>query len=312
MATAWLFPGQGSYAVGMGQAWAALSNGARDVFAQSADVLGFDLPRIIADGPAEVLAATDNQQPALLVTSIAILEAAAERRDLPEPDYVAGHSVGEYAALVAARALGFGDALRLVRARAELMRAAGDESPGGMAAVLGLEDALVEDVCRPITGVQVANYNAPGQVVVSGTKSGVGAAVAALESAGARRVIPVRITVAAHSQLMAPAAASLARLVDATSIQDAEVPVVANVTARPISTADEIRDELRRQLVSSVRWADSIRFMLDSGVRHFYEVGPGTVLSGLVKRIARGLPFAKEVVVVSLDAPPADGMAKPA
>lgn len=288
MSDAWLFPGQGSHHVGMAMAWAERSDAARAVLAESAEVLGMDMPGLMRDGPADVLDDTYNQQPALLVADVAVLRAVAP--SLAPPAFVAGHSLGEYAAFVAAGALTFADALRLVRERARLMQEAGRQAPGGMAAILGLDDDVVEAACAAIDGVQVANYNAPGQVVVSGEAPAVAEACARLEAAGAKRIIPVRITVAAHSHLMARAQEAFNALVDAVPVADARIPIVANVTARPIRTADEVVAEMRGQLTAGVRWADGIEHMIAGGVDAFHELGPGSVLTGLVKRIARGYP----------------------
>ncbi len=300
MGAAWLFPGQGSQYVGMVTAWSVASPCARAALDEAIEALGLDLPRLLAEGPDEVLGDTYNQQPALLAASVAILRAASER--LPEPRFVAGHSLGEYSALVAAGALGYPDALRLVRERGRLMREAGRAAPGGMAAVLGLPDAAVEAVCTGIDGVQVANYNAPGQVVISGTVAGVDAATARLRDEGARRVMPLPITIAAHSHLMAPVAGSFAALVHAAPLAEAGVPVIANVTAEPITAPDAIRTELAGQLTASVRWTATIEAMAAAGVTDYYEIGPGRVLLGLVKRIlaARGDP---EPRLISLDTP---------
>lgn len=300
MSTAWLFPGQGSHYVGMASAWAERSEGARAVLAESAEVLGMDMPGLMRDGPADVLHDTYNQQPALLVADVAIMRAIGD--SVGAPAFVAGHSLGEYAAYVAAGALTFADALRLVRERARLMQESGTRTPGGMAAILGLDDREVEAICDTIDGVQVANYNAPGQVVVSGEAPAVAAACARLEAAGAKKIIPVRITVAAHSHLMGQAQAAFNALIETTAVRAATLPIVANVTARPIQAADAIVAEMRGQLTSSVRWAAGIAFMIAAGVDTFYELGPGTVLTGLVKRIARGHPERK-IVARSLAEP---------
>lgn len=286
----------------MASGWADRSAAARGALAEAADVLGYDLPGLMADGPAETLEETSHQQPALLVAAVAALRGLGD--DLPPPAFVAGHSVGEYAALVAAGSLAYRDALSLVQTRAQLMREAGTRHPGGMAAILGLDDATVEAACAGLSGVQVGNYNAPGQVVVSGTVDGVAAAVDALQAAGAKRIVPIRITVAAHSPLMAEASAAFNARVDALAVADARVPVVANVTARPITAADDVRAEMRAQLTHAVRWTASVEAMLAAGVTTFLEIGPGAVLGGLVKRIARGWPDV-EVNVRSLGEPPA-------
>jgi [acyl-carrier-protein] S-malonyltransferase len=300
MSAAWLFPGQGSQYVGMATDWAEASPCARAALDEATEALGFDLPRLLAEGPDEVLGDTFNQQPALLAASTAILRAASE--GLPEPAFVAGHSLGEYSALVAAGVLGYPDALGLVRERGRLMRQAGTAAPGRMAAVLGLPDEAVEAVCAAVDGVQVANYNAPGQVVISGTVAGVDAATERLRAQGARRVMPLPITIAAHSHLMAPVAGAFAARVQAAPLAEARVPVVANITAQPITRPDAIRAELAGQLTASVRWTATIEAMAAAGVTDYYEIGPGRVLLGLVKRVlaARGQP---EPRLVSLDTP---------
>ena len=297
---AWLFPGQGSQYVGMTSAWARASDCARLALDEAADVLGFDLPGLMADGPEADLNDTYNQQPAILAASVAILRAALDA--LPAPAFVAGHSLGEYSALVAAGAVGYPDALRLVRERGRLMRLAGTRAPGRMAAVLGLDDAAVEAVCREVPGVQVANYNAPGQVVISGTIAGVETASARLKDAGARRIMPLPITIAAHSQLMEPAADAFAPAIAEAPIGPAAVPLVANVSAQPIADAADIRRELADQLTASVRWTQTIEGMAAAGVTAFYEIGPGRVLSGLVKRIVPAGGGA-EPAIYSLDVP---------
>lgn len=285
MAVAWLFPGQGSQYVGMAAGWAAQSADARETLAESAAVLGFDLPRLISEGPESELADTYNQQPAVFAASIAILRAVAP--DVPPPAFVAGHSLGEYSALVAAGALEFADGLRLVRERGRLMKLAGERSPGRMAAILGLEDAAVEEVCTDIEGVQVANYNSPGQVVISGATQGVEIAVALLSERGAARVVTLPITIAAHSALMSSVADEFGGVVAQADLKEAQVPVVANVLARPITLQGDLRTELQSQLTAPVRWTESVRFMAEQGVTEYYEIGPGHVLTGLVKRIHR-------------------------
>ncbi len=288
MSVAWLFPGQGSQAVGMAGAWARRSSCAREALDEAAEVLGFDLPGLMAEGPEELLSDTYNQQPALLAASVAILRAAYE--DLPAPAYVAGHSLGEYSALVAAGALSYPDALGLVRERGRLMQQAGQRQPGRMAAILGLDDRIVEECCAAIEGAEVANYNAPGQVVISGSDLGIDAAVEALERAGAKRIVVLPITIAAHSALMTEAAAPFARQLEAVALAPASVPVVANLSASPIQAVDDIRRELVEQLTGSVRWSESVTYMADAGVTDYYEIGSGRVLCGLAKRILRGRP----------------------
>lgn len=288
---AFLFPGQGSQAVGMGQALAQRYPVARETFAEANAILGFDLARLCFEGPADVLTDTRNAQPALLTTSIAALRVLQqERADLPAPAWVAGHSLGEYSALVAAGSLAFADAVRLTRARGELMALAGELRPGSMAAILRLEDAQVVEICTRAAAesgdvVQVANYNAPGQVVISGGTAGVAAAAAAAKAAGGR-VIPLAVSIAAHSALMAPAVEPFAERVAATPFARPTIPIIGNVKAAPLTTGDDIRSELVAQLTASVRWTASIQAMVAAGVTRFVEIGPGNVLTGLVKRIA--------------------------
>lgn len=297
---AWLFPGQGSQYVGMASEWAERYSVARHVLDEASDVLGFDLAGLIAGGPEETLADTYNQQPAVLAASVAVLRAAAE--ELPPPAFVAGHSLGEYSALVAAGSLSYGEALVLVRERGRLMRKAGSLRPGRMAAVLGLDDEVVERTCAAIDGAQVANYNAPGQVVISGTRDGVDAACDALDDAGAKRIVSLPITIAAHSTLMDSVSDEFSLAIEDAAVAEAEVPAVANTSAQPITSARDIRAELRRQLTSCVRWTDTVEFMMGQGVTCYYEVGPGKVLTGLLKRIARAGGFHLEVAR-SLDTP---------
>jgi [acyl-carrier-protein] S-malonyltransferase len=299
MSVAWLFPGQGSHAVGMASAWAERSSCAREALDEAAEVLGFDLPRLMAEGPEDLLGDTYNQQPALLAASVAILRASFD--ELPEPAFVAGHSLGEYSALVAAGAIAYPDALILVRERGRLMREAGQRSPGRMAAILGLDDATVEALCGAIDGVQVANYNAPGQVVISGSLAGVDAALADLKAAGAKRCVVLPISIAAHSALMGPAAEQFGQTLAQATILDASLPLVANLSGRPISEAAEIRKELHGQLTGSVRWTSSVEFMADSGVDTYLEIGSGRVLCGLVKRILR--ERAESPRIVALEEP---------
>ncbi len=301
MSVAWVFPGQGSHSVGMASAWSDVHPVVTNVLATADQVLGRNLTGLIEAGPLEALSDTRNQQPALLATSIAILRGAAA--DLPPPAFVAGHSVGEFAACVAAAALTYEDALTLVEARAQLMHEAGERNPGRVAAVLGLSDAEVESICADVDGAEIANYNSPGQVVISGTIAGIEGASAYLIEAGARRVIPLNISVAVHSSLMAGAAAAFADRIAETTISAPRVPIVGNVSAMPLNSADELREELQQQLTASVRWTKSVEAMLDAGVDTFIEIGPGNVLGGLIKRIARGREI-DDLIIESLANPP--------
>jgi [acyl-carrier-protein] S-malonyltransferase len=293
---AYVFPGQGSHYVGMGKDLYDSSPAARAVFQEADAALGFDLSGLCFDGPAETLTDTVNQQPALLTMSVAVLAALRSVDKLIQtPAFVAGHSLGEFSALVAAGALDFAPAVRLVRERGRLMKAAGEETPGAMAAVLNLGDSVVETVCAEASqqvgglGVVCANFNAPGQIVISGEKGALEAASALAKERGARRVIPLAVSMASHSPLMAGAAREFAAAVAAAPWRDARIPVVANVTARPISAVQEIKAELVAQLTSPVRWTDSVEFMAAQGVTEFLEIGPKDVLAGLIRRIAEGL-----------------------
>lgn len=291
---AWVFPGQGSQAVGMGQDLAEAYPAARAVFEEADALLGWSLSSLCFAGPKETLDDTVNAQPALLTASIAALRALEAEGHLPEPAFVAGHSMGEYTALVAAGALTFADGLRLVRERGRLMKLAGERAPGRMAAIIGLTDDAVEETCASIAGVQVANYNSPGQVVISGTQEAVEAAAEALKEKGARRVIPLAVSIASHSELMASIVEEFAQAVAATPLRPPCVPLVANVTAEPITQVSEIRQELVEQLTSPVQWVRSVRRMVEAGVGSFVEMGPRDVLTGLIRRIS------PEVTAVSI------------
>jgi [acyl-carrier-protein] S-malonyltransferase len=287
---AYIFPGQGSQTAGMGRALVEAYPVARATFAEADAILGFALSAVCSDGPADVLTDTRNAQPAILTTSVAAWRVLhAVHPELAAPCCVAGHSLGEYSALVAAGALAFADAVRLTRARGELMAQAGTDAPGSMAAILKLEDEQVAALCRQAAGesgdvVQVANYNAPGQVVISGGTAGVAAAIALVKAAGGR-AMPLAVSIAAHSALMAPAAQEFAARVASTPLRAPRTPVIGNVGAAPLTTADAIRAELVAQLTSPVRWTASVRRMVADGATRFVELGPGTVLTGLVKRI---------------------------
>ncbi|HSG16454.1 MAG TPA: ACP S-malonyltransferase [Anaerolineae bacterium] len=291
MSVAFLFPGQGSQHVGMGQGLYQAKPASRAVFDQADELLGFRLSTLCFDGPEERLTDTVNQQPALLVTSVAAWQAMSADNWSP-PDYVAGHSLGEFTALVIAGSLTFRDGLALVRRRGELMKAAGERAPGAMAAVLALDVAQLEAICRQAqedTGrpVQVANDNCPGQVVISGDRIALDRAVDLAKQAGARKVVNLPISIAAHSALMESAASDFAIAVDDATIAPPKAPVIGNVSGLPMTSADEIRAELKAQLTSPVRWTGSMNYLLDQGVTDFVEVGPGEVLLGLMKRINR-------------------------
>lgn len=283
---AWLFPGQGSQHVGMGQALSEKSTAARDVFEKADAVLQRSLSDICFHGPEELLRQTINTQPAILTVSLACLAAAKEQGDLPDtPSFVAGHSLGEYTAAIAAGALSFEDGLRLVQERGRLMQAAGEENPGAMIAVLGLDEAAARELCAA-SGAQVCNVNAPGQVVVGGDNDAVARATEMARSYGARRVVPLSVSGAFHTDLMRAAAAGMAAALAGTAFRDPQVPIVANGTGMPVCDAAALREELSYQLTHAVLWQQSVEHMLAAGVGVFVEFGPGQVLSGLVKRAA--------------------------
>lgn len=303
--TAFVFPGQGAQAVGMGKDVHDAFDRSRSIFEQADEALGFSLSSIIFEGPDDVLKQTANTQPALLTVSIALLE-ALEGRGL-RPDYVAGHSLGEYSALVAAGVLSFEDAVRTVRARGQFMEQAVPSGQGAMAAVLGAERETLAALCSAITAegsaVELANVNCPGQIVVSGTAAGVQAVVErGKEEAGAKRVIPLEVSGPFHSSLMKPAAANLQATLAEIDMKDASVPVVANVTANAAAAALEIRDLLVEQVYSPVLWEDSVRYLILQGVDTFVEIGSGTVLAGLIKKIDKNVRVISVNSISALEA----------
>jgi [acyl-carrier-protein] S-malonyltransferase len=266
------------------------SAAARRVFETADDVLGFSISRLCFEGPAERLQETVHAQPALFATSIACLEAAREQGGLPEraPDFVAGHSLGEYTALAAAGAVSIEDGLRLVRERGRLMQAAAEASPGAMAALLGLDEQAVAQICAE-TGAEVCNLNAPGQVVIGGTAEAVEGAMALALERGAQRGVRLRVSGAFHTSRMAPAAEGMARVVAEAAIVDSPVPLVANTSGEPLTSADALREELVRQITSPVQWRRSVEFLRAQGVTGVIEFGPGRVLTGLLRRIDRSI-----------------------
>jgi [acyl-carrier-protein] S-malonyltransferase len=316
---AFVFPGQGSQAVGMGADVYETSLAARGVFATVDEALGFPLSDLCFHGPEDRLRETINAQPAIVTVSVALLAAlqaalaeGAGRSSLTSPlvpSYAAGHSVGEYAALITAGAMDLTSAIRLVRERGRLMHAEGEICHGGMAAVIGLDEDALQEVCReaaeltlaalareviidvpihPGFGkVIVANYNAPGQIVISGENLALQRAMELAKKQGARRVIPLSVSGAFHSPVMQPATAGMARAVAAAPIHDARLPVISNISAAPIQQSEEIRDELARQIAASVQWRRTIEYLIQAGVTAFIEIGPGQALAGMIKRIAK-------------------------
>ncbi len=293
MSNAFVFPGQGSQAVGMARDVAEAFPAAQQVFATADDVLGFALSDLCFTGPEAALTATEQAQPAILTASVALLTALANGVPLPEwvaanATALAGHSLGEYTALVAAGALDFASALHLVRERGQLMAQA---TEGTMAAIIGMDAATLEAVCAEASAagtVVIANYNAPGQLVISGEAAGVAQAGVLAKAQGAKRVLPLNVSAAFHSPLMQQAADGLTPSLQAARIRDAVVPVVGNVTAHSLHTADELRAELLAQITAPVRWIATIEQMRDAGITTLTEVGPGSVLTGLAKRIVPG------------------------
>ncbi|MFC0328748.1 ACP S-malonyltransferase [Paenibacillus sepulcri] len=289
--TAFVFPGQGAQAVGMGKDAFDTIDASRAVFERADEALGFKLSDLIFNGPDEALKQTVNTQPALLTVSIALLEAF--RKQGITADYAAGHSLGEYSALVASGVLSFEDAVRTVRARGEFMEQAVPSGQGAMAAVLGAERDDLAALCAAVSAetgaVELANINCPGQIVISGTAAGVQAIVERGKEAGAKRVVPLEVSGPFHSSLMKPAAEKLAEVLANIQLGDAAVPVIANVTAGPAVEASEIRRLLAEQVYSPVLWEDSIRYLIGQGVDTFIEIGSGTVLAGLIKKIDKSL-----------------------
>lgn len=289
MKIAFVFPGQASQYVGMGKELCEKYPEAAAVYEQADATLGFSLSRLYFEGPREELDQTAITQPAVLTTSIACL-AALQKAGGPVPAAVAGHSLGEYSALVAAGSLSFSDAVRLVRKRGQFMQEAVPLGAGGMAAVMGLAGKEVAAVCQRAGGpgvVEAANLNCPGQVVIAGTNEGLNAAEPLLKEAGARRVIPLAVSAPFHSSLMLPAGERLAAELEQVTLSEPLLPVVANVSADYVRTAPEIKASLIKQVSSPVRWEECIMRLVDDGIKTFIEVGPGKVLSGLNKKICR-------------------------
>jgi len=290
---AFVFPGQGSQYVGMGKALYEASQAARRIFHQADEVLGFSLTKLCFEGPADELEDTINAQPAILTVSVAGLAALRERWEAMgravAPVAVAGHSLGEFTALVAAGSLEFSDALRLVRERGRLMKETGEARPGGMAAVIGLDGETLQAICDEASALGVivlANSNSPEQRVISGERPALERAVELAKERGGRATI-LPITIASHSPLMQRAALLFAEVLTTIQMRDPEVPVVANITGQILMTAEDIRRELHEHLLRPVEWTRSVGQMMEHGVDTFLEIGPGQVLSRLIKRISR-------------------------
>ena len=282
--TAHIFPGQGSQSVGMGCKLYQSSPRAREVFMEADEALQFPISQLCFEGPEEVLRQTINAQPAIMTVSIACLRAASEVKHSICPAFVAGHSLGEYTALVDANVLEFADAIRLVRERGRLMQKAGEIMPGGMAAVIGIDETTLKEICCE-TGAEIANFNCSGQIVISGSKEALVRAMDVAKARGARRVIALQVSGAFHSTLMQPTIEGMSEAISQINFKTPEVPIVVNSTAQPVTTAEGVKEELLRQLCNCVQWQPSVEYMVGAGVSTFIEIGPGQVLSGLIKRI---------------------------
>jgi [acyl-carrier-protein] S-malonyltransferase len=305
---AYLFPGQGSQAVGMGRELCEMYRAARQIFEQADQVLGFPISELAWYGPEVELNDTINTQPALLVHSVAVWMVLREKYSHLKPMFVAGHSMGELSALVGAGALPFPQALQLARRRGELMKMAGEINPGAMAAILGLDIPRLQDVCRQASTtseiVQVANDNCPGQVVISGHRTALERAIHLAQEAGARRARLLAVSIAAHSPLMEHAQEEFNLAVESAPISQPEIPLLGNVSARPLTSAAEIREDLRAQLTSPVRWTESIQYLRQQNTDLFLELGSGAVLVGLLKRIdeqAKGIAIGSPTDIDKLE-----------
>jgi len=287
--TAFIFPGQGSQTVGMGKELADAFSVAKETFEEADSTLGFSLSKLMWEGSADELNETVNTQPALFIHSIAAYRTFTHLYPDLKPATVAGHSLGELSALTASGALSFTDGLKLVRTRGELMKRAGDHNPGGMAAILGVDIPTLDKVCSESSTadeiVQVANDNCPGQVVISGHKPALERAMVGAKTAGAKRALPLAVSIAAHSPLMASIQDEWNAAVDACTIETPVIPVVGNVHANVLSTADELRADIKAQMQSRVRWTESVMTMIGNGNQAYVEVGTGEVLLGMIKRI---------------------------
>ena len=287
----YIFPGQGAQKVGMGRRLYETSPAARAVFEEADDSLGIGLSRLILEGPADELQDTAHAQPAIMAVSIAVWRAWQEflgAADAPQPASVAGHSLGEYTAMVAGGVMDFSDGIRLVRERGRLMHAAGAAQPGAMAAVIGLDEPTVAAIAQ-CAGVELANINSDDQIVISGAAPALAQAMESATARGAKKVIPLAVSGAFHSRLMSAAQEGLAEAIDALALRAPQYPVIANSTGRPLTTAAEARAELLTGLCHCVLWKHSVQFMAGAGVNRFIEFGPARVLSSLVKRIDAGV-----------------------
>ncbi len=294
MKTAYVFPGQGAQFVGMGQDLYNLNDDTKALFEQANDILGFRITDIMFSGTDEELKQTKVTQPAIFLHSVILAKALG---DSFQPSMVAGHSLGEFSALVSAGALSFEDGLKLVAKRANAMQKATELEPSTMAAILGLEDGIVEEICAKVEDTVVAaNYNCPGQVVISGTVAGVDKACELLLEAGAKRALKLNVGGAFHSPLMEPARLELQAAIEAVEIQSPICPIYQNINAQPQTAPEAIKENLIAQLTGAVRWTQTVQQIIADGVEGFVEVGPGNVLQGLVKKVDRQMPTSAATV----------------
>jgi [acyl-carrier-protein] S-malonyltransferase len=289
MKVAYVFPGQGAQWVGMGRDLYQNFDSARAVFEQADQALGFPLSRLCFEGPEDELTVTINAQPAIVTVSFACLAASREAdAGLPSPHFVAGHSLGEYTALAAAEVLDFATTVYLARERGRLMHEAGELTPGGMTAIIGLDAPLLAGICEQ-TGARIANINCPGQIVISGAEDNLNQAMEMAKAKGAYRAIPLQVSGAFHTSLMQPAVDGMAEVIAKLSFRDPAVPIIGNTTAQPLTTAEAVKQELLEQLCHCIQWQPSVEYMVNDGVSTFIELGPGKVLAGLIKRIDKGV-----------------------
>jgi [acyl-carrier-protein] S-malonyltransferase len=291
MKVAYVFPGQGSQWVGMGRDLCHNFGSAKAVFEQADEVLGFPLSQLCFEGSEDELRQTVNVQPAIVTTSFACLEATrnlSASQGLPPASFVAGHSLGEYTALAAAGVFDFATTVYLARERGRLMHEAGQITPGGMVAMIGLDGAVLAEVCEQ-TGTRIANVNCPGQIVISGAKDNLAQAMDLAKAKGAYRAIPLQVSGAFHTPLMQPAVDGMAEIIATLSFGEPIVPIIGNTTAQPLTTAESVKQELLNQLCNCVQWQRSVEYMANDGVSTFIEIGPGKVLAGLIKRIDKNV-----------------------